>query len=514
MDDMVALRCKYCGAPLDEEQVRSDSPYVTCSSCGTTQQRMDAKAYLDQLMGQVRSWLSTAMPMGFNITGAENIDPVARHSIFTKDVKPKIELEMGEYRFSNISLLGNCLLVLPFSTSKVFRPVHTANKAFEFNAKVRSVAPLAVDPDSQNLIEDAASMSQSYAMMINNIELLGEDKEGRYILMANNFTESANALKKAKGKELVATRFEALATVCNGIDKLLNGDLVDSEAMIRGGKEKLASIKDKVFTDLEYGIMAQGIAQEISLCDVMLNVIEATRTTNNGDPLKILSGFIRALTVELPSHPKWGYLLNDKGRRTEVLDDMCKAMSARFGNSTVPVASGGGNILVPFWEIGLRYSFETGALWKKKSVEVSDTLLIMADFVTDKTSLDNPAWAITDIFSDRPDSGAFAGMKGTETSISNGSGLRSIADSASEQTAGGRDIILPMSTRKEAEKLCGEYLNRVAAKEKKFKLSRPEVRGLIYIPCTADGSKLSCEALSNMVPEKLTRTDAGTFIRT
>ena len=90
MDEMVALRCKYCGAPLDEDQIKSDSPYITCQSCGTTQQRMDAEAYLNQLMGQVKSWISSAIPMGFNIAGAENIDPVARHSIFTKDVRPKI----------------------------------------------------------------------------------------------------------------------------------------------------------------------------------------------------------------------------------------------------------------------------------------------------------------------------------------------------------------------------------------------------------------------------------------
>ena len=136
MDDMVALRCKYCGAPLDEDQIKSESPYVTCQSCGTTQQRMDAQAYLDQLMGQVKSWISSAIPMGFNIAGAENIDPVARHSIFTKDVRPKIELEMNEFKFSNVTLLGNCLLVLPFSTTDVYKPAHTASKAFEFNAKV------------------------------------------------------------------------------------------------------------------------------------------------------------------------------------------------------------------------------------------------------------------------------------------------------------------------------------------------------------------------------------------
>ena len=513
MDEMVALRCKYCGAPLDEDQIKSDSQYVTCQSCGTTQQRMDAKQYLDQLMGQVKSWISSAIPMGFNIAGAENIDPVARHSIFTKDVKPKIELEMGEFKFSNISLLGNCLLVLPFSNASIAKPVHTSAKAFEFNAKVKSVSALAVNDDSKALIEDAASLSQSYAMMINNIELLNQDKEGRFILMANNFTESANALRKTKGKELVAERFEALASICNGIDKLLSGNLVDAEAMIRQGKDRLVPLKDKVLTDMEFGIMSQGISQEISICDVLLNVIEASRTTASEDPLSILSVFMKALTAKLPSHPKWGYLLNDKGRMNEVLANMSKAMAARFGNGTIPVASGGGKLLVPFWDVALRYSFETGALWKKKSVEVTDRLLIAADFVLDDKCLNDPSTAVTDIFSDRPTSGTFAGIKGEETSLSNGSGLNAISDSVSEQSAVGKDIMLPMSTVKEAEKLCGEYLAKEASNNRKFKLSKPEVKRLIYIPCTMNGGKITCEPLANMTPQRMNRMNSDNIMK-
>ena len=513
MDEMVALRCKYCGAPLDEDQIKSDSPYVTCQSCGTTQQRMDAKAYLDQMMGEVKSWLSSAIPMGFNIAGAENVDPVARHSIFTKDVKPKIELEMTEFRFSNLSLLGNCLFVLPFSTSDVTKPVHTANKAFEFNAKVKSVSALAVDDESKDLIEDAASLSQSYAMMINNTELLAENKEGRYLLMANNFAESANALKKAKGKEIVAQRFEALSTICAGTDKLLSGNLVDSQAMIRDGRDRLVPLKDQAFASPEYGIMSQGIAQEISLCDVMLGVIEAANTSAEGDPLSVLSSFIKDLTIPLPSHPKWGYLLNDKGRMTEVIQNMSSAVCARFGKSAVPVAAGGGKLLLPFWDVDLQYSFETGALWKKKSVEVSDTLMIYANFVIDEKALNNPAYAVTDIFSDRPKNGKFAGIKGEEVSMSNGSGLKAISDSVSDQTAAGRDIVMPLSTMKEAEKLCGEYLGKLASMNKKFKLSRPTVKRLIYIPCTVSGSSVSCDALSNMTPDMLDKTDIGRITR-
>ena len=67
MDTMIELRCKYCGAPLDKNDVESDSPYVTCQCCGTTQQRVDAKAYMEQMMGQIQSWISRSIRGGFSL---------------------------------------------------------------------------------------------------------------------------------------------------------------------------------------------------------------------------------------------------------------------------------------------------------------------------------------------------------------------------------------------------------------------------------------------------------------
>ena len=201
LGESVALRCKYCGAPLDGDDVKTDSEYVTCQYCGTTQQRIDAKAYLDQLMGQVRSWISNSIPTGFNMAGAENVDPVARHNIFVNNIRPKVELELSEYKFSTTSLLGNSLITLPFSANQSFKPVHQSSRAFEFNERVKSISALAVDESSQELINDALTVSQSYAMMINNVNLLGDTKDGKFHLMSNNFKESINTLKKGKGNE-------------------------------------------------------------------------------------------------------------------------------------------------------------------------------------------------------------------------------------------------------------------------------------------------------------------------
>jgi len=512
LDEMIALRCKFCGAPLEEKDVRSDTPYVTCPSCGTTQQRMDAKAYLDQLMGQVKSWISSAIPSGFNISGAENIDPIARHSIFTRDVKGKIELELMEYKFSNISLLGNCLLAVPFSTCSNFRPVHTSAKAFEFNAKVKSVAALAVDQESQDLIDEAATLSQSYAMMINNIALLSEDKEGRYTLMANNFTESAKALKGKKGNDLIVTRFEALADICNGMEKLLSGNTADSSALITKGKTSLIGIKDKIFTDPQYGIMYQSVGQEISICDIVMNIIQIVNTTSSNDPLAMLNVIKKVFDIKMEYPQKWGYLLGNRDRYNEIFENIAAALNAKNGG-LIPITTGSGDVLMPFWEVDLRYSFVTGSLWAKKGVEVKEDLLICADFVTDPGCLSNPASAFTDIFKIRPAKSILAGIKGNERSISSGEGIGRIQDSVANNGAGTRRIVLPLSTKAEAEKLCVEYLAQRTESDSKFKLSKPDVQKVIYIPCTIENDRIRLpDTFGKLVPDRITRTEADKLL--
>ena len=51
-DGTVSLRCKHCGAPLDSAQLKSDSPYVTCDYCGTSQQRIDAEKYMADMVNE------------------------------------------------------------------------------------------------------------------------------------------------------------------------------------------------------------------------------------------------------------------------------------------------------------------------------------------------------------------------------------------------------------------------------------------------------------------------------
>ncbi|MDR1955158.1 MAG: hypothetical protein LBP82_04325 [Candidatus Methanoplasma sp.] len=509
---MVMLRCKYCGAPLDRKALESDSPYITCSSCGTSQQRMDAKAYLDQMMGQIQSWISKTIPGGFSMAQSENVDSVARFNIFNNNVRPRIETEYSEYRFATNSLLSNPLMTLPFTTDNSVVPTHTSAKAFEFNAKIKSIEALAVDESSKNIVVSAEEMASAYAMLINNTKLLHEDKPGRYILMANNFNEAYAAFRKIKGYGPAADRFRALAGICTGCEKLLNGDSMGSLSYFENGRAQLEKVKTAVNADLTLGIMYQAVEMEITQAKILSDLAAFMTKGVAKDPLQVLNTVKGIMSFNYPKAGKWGYLLGNKGRFNEVFDNLSKVLSAKAGG-TLPIVLGPGDLLVPFWDVDLKYSFQSGAAWAKKSVEVTEDLLIPADFVVDMQCLNDPRSGLTDIFSIRPEKSILSGIKGTETSISGGEGIGRLSKTAAQNYPGTRKIAVPLSTEKEAKKLVSEYLAVCTSQDSKLKLSNPYVKSLIYIPCNIIGGRVEVSnGFGKLVPERVRRMDPSKMI--
>jgi hypothetical protein len=506
------LRCKYCGAPLDRKALESDSPYITCSSCGTSQQRVDSKAYLDQMMGQIQSWISKTLPGGFSLAQSENVDSVARFNIFNNNIRPRIEAEYSEYKFGVSSLLSSPLIVLPFTTDSSTVPSHTSTKAFEFDAKVKSVSPLAVDEPSRALIDSADRLASGYAMLINNTKLLQEDKPGRYILMANNFNEAAASFKKIAGYGPAADRFQALAGMCTGCDKLLNGDGMGSISYFENGRAQLEKVKAAINTDLTLGVMYQAVDIEITQAKVLAEIAGFITNGVTADPMQVLNSIKKIFGFNYQKTGKWGFLLGNKDRFDEILDYLADALKAKSGG-TLPIIAGAGEYLIPFWDVDLRYSFQTGALFAKKSVEVTEDLLIPADFVIDQQCLNNPRSGVTDIFSIRPESSILSGIKGTETSISGGEGIGRLTGSVSKNSPGSRKIVVPLSTEKEAKKLVSEYLAVMTSQDNKLKLSNPIVKSLIYIPCDIRNGRVEVPSgFGKLVPERIRRMDISQMV--
>ncbi|MDR0522999.1 MAG: hypothetical protein LBG62_01045 [Candidatus Methanoplasma sp.] len=507
---MVALRCKHCGAPLERKDLESGSAYVTCPSCGTTQQKVDAKAYMDQMMGQIQSWISKAIPGGFSLSQTENVDSIARFNIFNSNIRPRIETEYTEYRFAANSLLACGLMVLPFTTDKTVAPAHSPSKAFEFNARAKSVYPLAVDAESRDFVTSAEEMGSAYALLINNAKLLHEDKPGRYALMANNFSEMSKSFSKIKGYGPMAERFSALAKVSEGCDRLLNGNAAESRQYFADGLSELEAVKAKVSSDLGLGMMFGAVSGEASQARILADLSDFV-AKNGGDPMKTLDTIHRIMSFEYPSAGGWGFLLGNKDRFNEVFENLSAVLAAKNGGA-LPIASGAGQYLIPFWDIDLRYSFQTGSLFSKKSVEVVEDLLVQADFVIDRECLSDPASALTDIFSIKPVKSILAGVTGKETSISGGEGIGRLSSTAAMNSPGSRRIAVPLSTKREAEKVVNDYLQARASSDGKLKLSKPYVKSLIYVPCDVDGAVRAPEGFGALVPKRTRRTGAQQLI--
>jgi len=513
MDENVMLRCKYCGAPFEPSTLESDTPYVTCTSCGTSQQRVDARAYLEQMMGVVQSWISSAIPVGFNMSQAGNVDAVARHNIFIRNVQPKIESGLMEYKFANTNLMANSLLALPFANTRIPIPPKTSSQAFEFNASVKSVGTLAVDDASVKLVEEASMVSQTYALTINNAKLLAEDKEGRYLLLANNFAEAATVFEKNKKYEALAGRFKGLANVSNGIALMMEGNTAQAGGPVKDGIALLEDAKAKIMVSPELGIMAQAIEQELSVAKTIEGLVDMVQMNPAIDALKTLDVIKHVVQRGLVNSGMWSNILGSSYRYTEIFDEIGKVFKSKNGMGEINIVAGGGAYLMPFWLIDLEYSFVTGAMWAKKSVEVSEVLMAPADFVTDIGLVNNPAYAVTDIFSIRPEKSILAGIKGSEVSISKGEGIEKLAKASSPGNAGSRNVVLPLSTKKEASKLASEYLAQRCEKDSKLKLSKPRVRDLIYIPCdVVDGRVKLPGDFGALVPARVKNTAGSTLL--
>jgi len=343
--------------------------------------------------------------------------------------------------------------------------------------------------------------------MTNNTRLLSEDKDGRFILMANNFAETARVLKDIKGYDAVYDRFMGLASVTNGIGMLLEGRVADASGQIAEGAALIEKAKTAIMISPELSIMYQAAEQELSVANAVKEMVDMILLNPAADAVKTLDIIRRVMKQGLVNSGTWASLLGNTYRYTEIFDDIAKAFRAKNGDASINVAAGGGNYLMPFWIIDLEYSFTTGALWAKKGVEVKEVLFAPADFVCDLGLVNNPSYAITDIFAVRPAKSILAGIKGSETSISKGEGLEKISQSVGPGSAAARNIILPLSTRKEAAKLASEYLIQRTQADSQLKLSKPRVRDLVYVPCdiVGDSVKLPAE-FGALVPARVKNT--------
>lgn len=497
--DEVALRCKHCGAPLEATQLTSGSSYVTCEYCGTSQQRIDAEKYMKDMEDEIKAWALASMPSGYSMDG----DSVAKHAIFVRDVSPKLTTEMNSLRFGLMSVLGNCLIALPYRSCESFASQHTSDKVFAFAEKVKTISPLAGTQEDMDLVDKASHISQAYALLLNNVRLMGEEKDGKWLIMSKNFSLASDIISKDPEFAMASKRFAALSLVCEGFEKLLNADTSTAFGKVGSAVDQLEGMKEEVLKNSTLAIMYAPIGQEVSIANTMKSILDFARIMG-GDAVKMMQMIKAVVTTEPSSSAAWSSSIKGTGRYDELFSYIAEGVRA-LGTGTVPVAAGPGDILVPMWEVDLRYTFVTGKLWAKKSVEVKEDLFICAHFPIDAESMNDPSKAITDIFKLKPPTTIRESWGGNQTSISSSEGIGAIQDSVAMGTASGRRLMVPLSTKREAERLCIEYVSRKASSDKAFKLSEPIVRRLVYVPFEIVDGKAVNKGFGNAVPEIMQR---------
>jgi hypothetical protein len=360
------------------------------------------------------------------------------------------------------------------------------------------------------LMKNADKMSLAYAMMINNMNLLAEDKPGRFDLMATNFTEASDSLKDLQKYDVVRQRFEALGEVAKGLASLETGNAVESRPRIQNGLDLLEKAKQSTMTSMEFGSTYLAVDQESMLTKTIMGVVETALYDPNVNALEILDILKRVMDVATiqykSSSPEWGSVFKNVTRYSEIFANISAIIASKVGKGGVPITSGQGSVLLPFWSVELRYSFTTGTFLNKKVVEAREPLLVPASFVTDPNSLNNPRLSVTDIFASRP-GGFFDSLKGSETSISQSGEIRAMVQSVAENSVGNRRAVVPVSTKSEAEAFVLKYLKQCTADDSKLKLIKPTVDKLIYVPCEITDAGVSLPSLGKMSPKSVGRMD-------
>ncbi len=516
IEDTITLRCKYCGAPLEKPE--NNSEYIKCGSCGTTQKSIDAKAFLDQIMGQIYSWVKNSIPSGFDLSNAANIDSLARHAIFTHNIRPSLESDYSHYQFNAQRLLMQPLLILPFMTNQDIGSDHNPVELFEFNAKVKSIKQLAIESENHHLVDVMDTISSSFAYLLNNIRLIQEDIEERFELMSLNFSiASVNILDNS---ELVPVfhRLSGLSQINRGIHLLLNGDTKPAKKAVKEGIESLQRSTEMISSDTSFRFMDHAVRQELRIARIIEKMVYCSDKDPSGFPLNtvvifeyLINELIRQEQFE---SGEWKGSFTNLKRYEEIFNWITKIRITQTKEVRVTSVNGPGSYLFPFWVIHLTYSFTTGVFWTKKGKEAKEVLLISSNFPTDPILLStNPSSAITNVFKRRLSAGflddTLRSMFGREISISCGDQtIRRVIQSASGRSVGNKRFIPPLSSKKQAEIFVNRYISETLQKNtvirEKMRLSAPKVAGLVFIPgdMTYSSFKLGLD-LGELTPKSI-----------
>jgi hypothetical protein len=491
-NELVVLRCVKCGAPLTRSPAEAE--YLKCDFCGFTQKSVDVKQYLDKLRGEVYNWLQAMVPAGAIVSAVA--DPLARHNIFSINIKPRI---LGEYAAvkSRLSMvLTHPLFAFPFQSSNTFRVQDDSRTCFENVAKIQGLEPMAVVEEDRTFFDDIKATYEMHAYIVNALGLVASKSDPS--LLVNNFQMMATALEKIPQRNIEYKRMHGIAEAYQATEAFMKSDLDAAKTLIGNAAKTLQEVAVEARKSPTSAVMVPATLSEVSNVKAMENLVAACGTLADlghpsGEMLPYFSKYFMKLdTVRggpSPStyHELSAYLKN--------------ILEARAGASHLEVLPGAGNLYLPMWDILVTYTFATGALFMKKGKDVEDRLLVLGTVpLAEKT--------VTDVFAQS--SRMMDRLSGKESTLTTGYVGNVLAQTRRTSLPASSRIVPPLLTREEGEKVAEEYLQRVsqrmggkikfgAARSVRLVYGTAEIRGNdIHIPCLGD-SQVSLGAHFNQV---------------
>jgi len=497
---MLALRCKSCSAPLS---AKPSDDIIRCEYCGTTQKLIDARAFYDQILGQVNAWIRQALPASIGTAVSGIADPIARHMVFMNNIKPRLMTEYNEYRFNFFNLLSHPMIVLPYMTDNSITPYSDPKNVFLFQAKIQSIQPLTVEDESKELVAEIGGLSIAYGYLLNNVGLMADLKPERYYFMAQNFDAAADAIKGIEKFSCIADRLKALSRISKALDSISNQKAELAINNLKEAEDTITKAEAAVSQNPDMGVMFQAMKMEKSLinCGFYLSEIQSLSSYSGNAagiiPVNNLLGLLSHLQINSP--PKWQARFKDISHHEQILRVVSEIHRAKSRQGMIKIVPGSGTILAPFWAIDIPYTFQTGALWRTKGIEVTETILVSATFPLDANAFSGiaPRLVLTDVFNARERKGflvdSMRRVSGKETSISGGGPVREVVKNAQPGYPLGVGVLPPLSTSQDALILAQEYIARACEADKtirnQLRLSAPRIVDLIFVPAVPDANR-------------------------
>jgi DNA-directed RNA polymerase subunit RPC12/RpoP len=471
---IVSLKCTTCGAPLPDSG--NGSEYIKCEYCGTTQKIIDSRQYIDSFRGELYAWLQGLIPSG--AAGSATADPVARHNIFVFNVKPRVMADYISMRSHLTMLLSKGMFYLPFSGSISPGGPDSSKKAFESLARIQSVEQLAVNDDDRAFYQEVVSTYTLYSYTLIMADLLPK-KDGMSFL-EKNFESMLKVLEASPTRKAEYLRMAGLSRGYRALDRFKQGDTAGCARLAAEGIAKLEDSMGEMQRSVSSAIYRPAITGELCAMKALLRL---------NDTMAKLAGSGRSPADILPDLERYVALLDrfhveNKIACEELIESWCQAVEAKNGMGKVDSMGMSGDILIPFWEVSLTYTFKTGAILWAKGVKVEDKLLVAATYPLAREP-------VTDIFKTNGEAALMDRLSGNETTMT-GSGIKGlVAQIAPNPIPAGTKVFPPIVSNEMAESVAGSYLAQVGRRYGgKLTFGTVKAERLVYLPATINGGRL------------------------